>query len=195
MPDYPATADHTFRFHAGTEIVTAAFIPDAIEAMIALGHIAEARPLIEALEYNGSRVDRPWMLASGVRCRMWLAAQGDAEAATRVAQEAMAEHHRLPMPFEFARTQLLLGQLQYGERLFEPATADLVEALRAFERTGTPLWAELAREALARSRSGLTQHLRLTPSERSVAALAASGVPNRDVAAGLLISPRPSRRT
>jgi DNA-binding CsgD family transcriptional regulator len=173
----------------GTEIVTAAFIPDAVEAMIALGHISEAGPLIEALEYNGGRLDRPWMLAVGARCRsMWLAAQGDVEAATRTAQQALAEHHRLPMPFEHARTQLLLGQLQCRQRLNEPATASLVEALHAFEHMGTPLWAKLARDELARTKNGRTHHLRLTPSERSVAELAASGMTNRDVAARLLIS-------
>ena len=55
---------------------------------------------------------------------------------------------------------------------------------------GTPLWAKLARDELARTKSGRTQHLRLTPSERSVAELAASGMPNRDVAARLRISPK-----
>jgi hypothetical protein len=39
------------------------------------------------------------------------AVQGDIEAAAHRAQDAMGEHDRLPMPFERARTQLLLGQL------------------------------------------------------------------------------------
>lgn len=173
----------------GTEIVTAAFIPDAVEAMIALGRISEAAPLIEALEYNGGRLDRPWMLAVGARCRaMVLAAQGDVEAAARVAQQALAEHHRLPMPFEFARTQLLLGQFQCRQSLNEPAIATLVEALHAFEHMGTPLWAKRARDELARTKTRRTQHLQLSSSERRVADLAASGIPNRDVAARLRIS-------
>ena len=67
----------------GTEIVTAAFLPDAIEAMIALGRIEDAEPMIEALEHHGRRLDRAWMLAMGARCRsMMLAAQGDVGAAT-----------------------------------------------------------------------------------------------------------------
>jgi DNA-binding CsgD family transcriptional regulator len=173
----------------GTEIVIAAFIPDAVEAMIALGHISEAGPLIDALEYNGRRLDRPWMLAAGARCRsMWLAAQGDVEAATRMAQQAMAEHDRLPMPFECARTQLLLGHLQRCQRLKEAATVTLGEALRAFEHMGTPLWAKRARDELAATKSRPTQHLRLTPSEQCVAELAASGMTNRDAAAALSIS-------
>ena len=168
----------------GTEIYTAAFIPDAVEAMLALGHISEAGPLIDLLEHNGRRLDRPWMLAAGARCRsIWLSAQGDAEAATCMAQQAMAEHDRLPMPFERARTQLLLGQLQHGQHLVEAATVTLGEALRTFDQAGTPLWANRARAELA-------QHLRLTPSEQSVAELAASGMTNYDVAASLDISPK-----
>ena len=175
----------------GTEIVTAGFIPDAVEAMIALRHISEAGPLIEALEYNGRRLDRPWMLAVGARCRsMSMAAKGDVEAATRMAQQAMAEHDRLPMPFERARTQLLLGQLQRRQRLNEAATASLSEALRAFEHMGTPLWAKRARDELSHTRSGPTQHPRLTPPEQRVAELAAAGMTNRDVAAALFISPK-----
>ncbi|MGX9789834.1 helix-turn-helix transcriptional regulator [Mycobacterium sp. MMS18-G62] len=175
----------------GTEIVTAAFIPDAVEAMIALGRISEAGPMIEALEYNGRRLDRPWMLAIGARCRsMWLAAQGDVEEATSMARRAMREHDRLPMPFERARTMLLLGQLQRRQRLKEAATVTLWDALRAFEDLGTPLWAKRVRDELARTKVSPTPHLQLTPSEQRVAELAASGKTNRDIAATLFISPK-----
>jgi DNA-binding CsgD family transcriptional regulator len=173
----------------GTEIIIAAFIPDAVETMIALGHISEAAPLIDTLEHNGRHLDRPWMLAAGARCRsMWLAAQGDVEAATRMAQQAMAEHDRLAMPFESARTQLLLGKLQHRRRLNEAATVTLGEALRAFEHMGTPLWANRARGELAATKSSAAQHMQLTPSEQCIAELAAAGMTNRDVATRLSIS-------
>jgi DNA-binding CsgD family transcriptional regulator len=147
--------------------------------------------LIEALECNGRRLDRPWMLAIGARCRsMWLAARGDVEAAARTAHDAMAQHDRLPMPFERARTQLLLGQLQRRQRQKERARATLREALQAFEAMGTPLWANRARAELARADVVPTDSLALTPSERRVAELAASGMTNRDVAAALFISPK-----
>ena len=82
------------------------------------------------------------MLAIGARCRsMWLAAQGDVEAAVGMAEDAMAHHERLPMPFERARTLLLLGQLQRRQRKKESARATLTEALEVFEALGTPLWA------------------------------------------------------
>ena len=181
------------RFEAvpGTEIITSAYIPDAVEAMLATNRHADADPLITALEKNGDRLDRPWMLAVGARCRsMWLAAQGDVEAAVRKAREAMAEHDRLPMPFERARTQLLLGRLQRRQRQKEVARATLREAVQAFETMGTPLWADRARAELARAEVVPTHDLALTPSERRVAELAAAGKTNRDVAAALFISPK-----
>jgi DNA-binding NarL/FixJ family response regulator len=175
----------------GTEILTAWYIPDAVEAMLALGRFDDAEPLIEALEHNGSQLDRAWMLAVGARCRsMWLAARGDVVAAEHVAHQAMTEHQRLPMPFERARTQLLLGQLQRRQRRKEAAAATLHEALRAFEGMGTPLWAEHARAELARTKVSRAREPGLTPTERRVAELAASGMTNRDVAAALFISPK-----
>ncbi|HZU47232.1 MAG TPA: AAA family ATPase [Mycobacterium sp.] len=174
-----------------TEILSAWYIPDAVEAMIALGHFDDAEPLTEALERNGRRLDRAWMLAVGARCRsMWLAARGDVGAAEEVAHQAITEHQRLPMPFERARTQLLLGQLQRRQRRKEPAAETLHEALRAFEAMGTPLWAERARAELARTKVSPARDLGLTPTEQRVAELAASGMTNRDVAATLFISPK-----
>ncbi|PXX10355.1 helix-turn-helix transcriptional regulator [Mycolicibacterium moriokaense] len=177
------------RFHTtpGTEIMTSAYLPDAVEAMVWLGKLDDAEPLIDALESNGRRLDRPWMLAVGARCRsMWLAASGDLEAAERAARQAITHHQRLPMPFELARTQLLLGQLERRQRHREAAAATLRTALEAFEEMGTPLWAERARGALARTapRPGSV----LIPSEQRIAELAASGMSNQDIAAALFIS-------
>jgi hypothetical protein len=52
-----------------TEIFAASFLPDAVEALTALGRADEAEPLVDALEHNGGSQDRPWMLAIGARCR------------------------------------------------------------------------------------------------------------------------------
>jgi ATP/maltotriose-dependent transcriptional regulator MalT len=176
----------------GAEIMIATFIPDAVEAMVAVGRHTEAEPLIEALENNGSRLDRAWMLAVGARCRsMWLAARSDVAAAMRMAEHAMAEHARLPMPFERARTQLLLGQLQRRQRQKDAASNTFREALQAFDAMGAALWADRARAELARAKVARTRDVSgLTPSEQRVAELAASGMTNRDVAAALFISPK-----
>ncbi|CAN5566038.1 LuxR family transcriptional regulator [soil metagenome] len=175
----------------GTEIIAAWFVADAVEAMIGLGRGEEAEPLVGALERNGRRLDRAWMLATGGRCRAMLqAADGDVSAATETAQRAMAEHDRLPMPFERARTQLLLGQLHRRQRQRLAAAACLNEALATFDRLGAPIWAQRARDELTRANTGSRTAGGLTAAEQRVAELAASGLTNREVAAALFISPK-----
>ena len=170
-----------------TEINAASYLPDMVEALTALGRVDEAEPLVGALERNGRRLDRAWMLAVGARCRaVVLAARGDVEAAVVSARRAMTEHDRLAMPFERARTQLLLGQLLRRQR--SDATAVLRDALAAFENLGTTLWAERARTELAGAKPRARAQEGLTAAERRVAELAASGMTNRDVAATLFIS-------
>jgi len=100
-----------------TEIFAASIVPDAVEALTELGRPDEAEPRVDALELNGRRLDRPWMLAVGARCRATvLAARCDVGAAVRTAGCALTQHDRLAMPFERARTQLLLGRLIRRER-------------------------------------------------------------------------------
>jgi DNA-binding CsgD family transcriptional regulator len=174
-----------------TELPNAVFLPDAIETLVHLGRVGEAHPLVDALERNGQRLDRAWMRAVGARGRsMLLAAGGDLEAACRAAELAMTEHEQLPMPFERARTLLFLGQLQRRLRRKETASATLQEACRTFETLAVPLWAERTRAELVRANVSPRHSGELTPSERRVAELAASGMKNRDVATTLFISPK-----
>jgi DNA-binding CsgD family transcriptional regulator/TolA-binding protein len=178
-------------FPDATEIIGASYLPEAIEAMIGLGRLDDAEPLIDTFERNGRRLDRAWMLATALRCRaMLLAARGDLAAATSTAELAMTEHGRLPMPFDRARTQLLLAQLQRRQRQREAAAATLRDALKTFEDLGAQLWAERAKTELARGISGRQSPDGLTPSEQRVAELAVSGMTNRDIAAALFISPK-----
>jgi DNA-binding NarL/FixJ family response regulator len=156
-----------------------------------VGRSADAEPLIDALERNGQRLGRPWMMAVGARGRsMLLADRGDLDAATAAAAQAIVAHDRLPIPFERARTLLLLGQLQRRKRRKESASASLQEALDIFVRLDIPLWADRARAELVRANVGPRRSEQLTPSEQRVAELAASGMKNRDVAAALFISPK-----
>jgi DNA-binding CsgD family transcriptional regulator/tetratricopeptide (TPR) repeat protein len=175
----------------GIEIISASCVPDAVEAMIELGRLEEAEPFVDMLEGEGRRLDRPWLLAVGARCRgMLLAAHGDIDAANVATERALAEHRRLPMPFERGRTQLLLGQIQHRQRQ-KAASTTLKEALRTFEELNTPLWASrtqtlLDNAGIPPSRSAAV----LSATERRIAELAAAGMTNRDVAAALSISPK-----
>src|SRR5262249_34696858 len=94
------------------------------------------------------------------------------------------------MPFERARTQLLLGQLQRRQRRRDAAATSLHDSLQTFEQLGTTLWAARVQAELARGMSGRRRAEGLTPSEERVAELAASGMTNRDIAATLFISPK-----
>ena len=177
---------------AATEIIVGWFIPHAVEAFLALDRVAEAEPLVAALENNGRRFDRAWMLAAGGRCRAMLLERADPAAALAAAEAAMAQHARIPMPFEKARTQLVLGRLQRGLGRGGEATATLSEALATFDRLGIRRWAERARSELAQGPTpadDASAANALTRAERRVAELAATGMTNLAVADALSLSP------
>jgi DNA-binding CsgD family transcriptional regulator len=178
-------------FPEASEVITSSFVPEAVEAMINLRRLDDAEPLIDTLERNGRRLDRPWALAMGARCRAMLqAARGELDAATATAELALTEHKRLPMPFERARTQLLLGRLQRRQRHRDTAIATLREALQTFKQLGTEAWSERAEAELARCLSGKRDSTSLTPTQKRIADMALSGMTNQDIAAALFISPK-----
>ncbi|GLP82007.1 helix-turn-helix transcriptional regulator [Mycobacterium antarcticum] len=173
----------------GNEIRNLEFVPDAIELLINASRLEEAEPLIARLEADGRRLDRPWLLATGARGRaMWSAAKGDLDDAMHAVTIALDEHARLEMPFERARTLLLLGQLQRRQRLKQAAAHTFGEALREFERMGALLWADRARAELDRTKVATPQKGTLTITEQRIAELATSGMTNRDIASNLFIS-------
>jgi DNA-binding CsgD family transcriptional regulator len=110
-------------------------------------------------------------------------------------EAALALHASLPMPFERARTLLVLGERLRRARQRAEARAPLQEALDAFERLGARPWAERARTELRatgqpsgrRSEAAAEQ---LTPHELQIALLVAQGMTNREAAAALFLSPK-----
>jgi DNA-binding CsgD family transcriptional regulator len=197
LADYQAAAAILGPFAAAAaamgygEPTAAPFAADAAEALIGVGRLDEAATVVDQLESNGRRLDRAWALALGARCRsLLLAATGDLAAAAATAERALGEHERLPMPFERARTLLVLGQIQRRRRQKRAAAATLAQAAQVFGELGTPLWAARAQAELARVTAGATGGAGLTPAERRVAELAATGLTNREVAGALFISPK-----
>ncbi|MBJ7289979.1 helix-turn-helix transcriptional regulator [Williamsia sp.] len=186
----PMIAD--IRADPGTiEIITASFLPDAIEALVHLGRLDEADELTGMLERAGRRHDRAWTLAVGSRCRSAVsAARGDLPAALAAGTGALTAHARLAMPFELARTQLVVGEVHRRARHKEQAASLLAEARTTFSALGGALWAARADEAIARVGVGARSTDALTPSEQRVAELAAAGMINRDIASALFISPK-----
>ena len=178
----------------GTELIGALFVPDAVEAMIQLGHLRGGRAVDRHPRTQRPPTRSPLDAGRGHALprhagrRPWRHEHRNSHVPL-----AIAQHQRLPMPFEQARTLLLLGQLQRRQRRRDAATTTLREAQHTFEKLGTTLWAQRASTELTRGTSGRQRTPGLTPSERRVAELAVAGMTNRDIAAALFISPKTSR--
>ena len=165
--------------------------PDALEAAIGTGLLEEAAAWLGRYEEVGRRLDRPRALACGARCRGLLhAVQGDLPAALEALERALAEHERLPVPFERARTLLVLGTVQRRLKQRGAARTTLTEAAAAFDAIGSRAWAGRARSELARIGGRAPGGDGLTPTESRVAALVAAGRSNREAAAELFVSVR-----
>jgi DNA-binding CsgD family transcriptional regulator len=117
-----------------------------------------------------------------------LAAQGDLEGAFESFERSLAEHARTQDPFQHARTLLALGATQRRAKRRADARTTLGEALAAFERLGSPLWAEQARAEIGRIGGRTPSRHDLTEAERRVATLVAEGHTNREVAAALFVT-------
>ena len=166
------------------------FIGDRIEALVQLGELETAAELAEELERRGDALHRRSLLAIAGRCRGLLAgARNDPGLATDALEKAIDDFRTLNLPFEHARTLLVLGVTQRRAKGKRPAREALEEALGLFESLGAPLWAEKARGELARI-GGRRTAGGLTPTERRVAELVASGLSNKQVAAELFVSVR-----
>lgn len=174
---------------AGYDPCVLRLVPDAVEAMLAIGRLEDARPLVEALEDNGKRLDRPWALATGARCRGLLeAASGDLTKAEAALEHALAEHERLPQPFELARTLVAMGIVLRRSKRKRRAREALGRALGIFEELGASLWVERARLELGRIGGRAPSPFDLTPTEEGIAGLVAQGYTNREVAESMFLS-------
>jgi DNA-binding CsgD family transcriptional regulator len=166
-------------------------LPNAIEALVELGELGEARRLLADLQGRLSRIESPWGEASAGRCEgLILAAEGDLAEAVLALEHALIVHERLPQPFDHARTLLALGALQRRTRKRGAAREALERALAIFDDLGATLWAEKARSELARIGGRTPAGDELTPTERRIAELVARGKTNKEVAAQLFIAPR-----
>jgi DNA-binding CsgD family transcriptional regulator len=164
---------------------------DAAEALVALGRLAEAEPLVARIESHACALAHPWPRGAAARARgLLLAARGELDAAQRELSRAVAAHASLPIPLERGRSLLALGLVERRRRQRLAAHAALTRAIEAFEAAGAPAWTAQARAAQAGVGLRTRARPELTRGEERVACLAAAGLTNREIAATLHISPK-----
>lgn len=167
------------------------FVVDEIEALIELDRFVEAEELLAWLEERARQLDRPSALAGAGRCRGLLhAAHGETDEALGALRRAVAEHERVPMPFELGRTLLALGRVARRVKAKRVAREALDQAHAAFEGLGASIWSANARAELGRIPGRTPSHGRLTATERRAAELLAEGRSTREVAVALFVTPK-----
>ena len=150
------------------------------EVEIGQGQVEVAAERGRKLAELGGTLDCRVMLARGERLRGHaLSDGGDAEAKGHL-EVALSEFARLGMPFETARTRLLIAQA-LRELDPEVAEAEAGAALAVFENLG----ATLLRETETRKTSNLAG---LSQRELEVLRLVAHGMSNQDIADRLVLS-------
>lgn len=164
-------------------------VPDAIEAIVALGDLARAEDLAQWMDEVARTTQRAWTVATGARSRALIqAARNHLDEADASLERALAAHERLPMPLELGRTLLTRGVVQRRMRRRAAARQMLEQALALFDGLGAILWADRARSEIARIGVRSGAQVDLTPVEQRIAALVAQGCTNREIAASLSLS-------
>ena len=198
VPDPPAALAYLTRASAYAEAVNVAlptvfrYMGDLVEAAVLSGDLDLAEIVLnERLEAPAARIPLPWILAVAGRGRGLLsAARLDLDGAIQSFDRSLEALDGTPMPFERGRTLLARGRVQLKAGRRRMARADLEAALAIFDDLGAAAWAGHARADLARIGGRTSSRWELTPSERSVAALAATGGSNREIADQLVLSVR-----
>jgi DNA-binding CsgD family transcriptional regulator len=162
----------------------------AIEALTGLDELGPADAYLTQYEARARRAASPWALATAARCRGLLcAARGDPPAAFAAFDGAFVQHDRMLAPFERARTLLALASVRRRARQKRATRETVEQALAMFEALGARLWADRARDDLARiSGRRSTAADELTESERRVAVLASEGRSNKEIAGALQVT-------
>ncbi|MFJ8636896.1 AAA family ATPase [Streptomyces sp. NPDC093568] len=194
------------RARLGHPVLSAWLLPDLVEAAVRAGHPDRAAESIGRLTEWATASKHPAVLALLHRCRALTGPfeqPGDVE---RHFDEALRHHddsrHEAGgndegRPFERARTELLYGEWLRRERRRTDARSHLRAALEALETLDARPWATRTRTELQATGEQFGPDdradaplARLSPQEREVVRLAATGATNREIATQLFLSPR-----
>jgi DNA-binding CsgD family transcriptional regulator len=164
-------------------------LPIAIEAAVITGSRDDAERLLERLERQAEMPDSRWARAAAQRGRaLLLGADGDARGGLVLAALSAAAFDELGLPTEAGRSALAAGRLarRAGERTV--AREWLERAVDLLEPRGCAGFVAQAREEMSRLGGRHVSEGDLTEAERRVAALAAAGRTNPEIAAAAFLS-------
>jgi ATP/maltotriose-dependent transcriptional regulator MalT len=165
----------------------AELLPAYVEIMLAAGEFDEARAACNELETVAARYSSAMLdaIAAHERGAVELAA-GHAPSALELLRRALEAWRTLDVPYEVARTRVLIGEACRMLDDDDACTLELEAALADFVRLGAVPDAARVERLLDRPRDGAEQGL--SPRELEVLRLVAAGKSNREIAAALVIS-------
>ncbi|MCV2489796.1 AAA family ATPase [Geodermatophilus sp. YIM 151500] len=166
---------------------------DRVEAAVRTDRSDLAEQWAAELEAFADGTGAAWAAAAAAHARAVLA---DGDEAEKHFRDALAAHGRSRRRPARARTQLAYGRFLRRRRRRVDARPHLREAMGTFEELGAAPWAESARQELrasgeaAQRRDAAAGTTELTAQEQHVVRLVRRGLPNREIAAQLFLSPR-----
>lgn len=176
-------ADEPFALWVVLDLVEAAERSGRHDA--ATAHVAAARAA--GIEAISSRL--------ALHCAAAAALVAPGDLAGPLFEQALATPDAAAWPFDLARVELAYGEHLRRRRAPTSARRHLVAAQAVFDHLGARPWgdrarAELRATGLTRQSTGAGDPLALTPQEREIAMLAATGRTNRQIGDQLHLSPR-----
>jgi DNA-binding CsgD family transcriptional regulator len=164
-------------------------VVDAIEALAALGRVADARPLVDGLRPQAAEHGTPLALTVASRSEGVVAeAEDDLETAAAALLVAVAHAEAGPRPLDLGRALLCLGSVQRRRREKAAARTTLRRAEGVFASIGHVTFAQRAREEVRRIGGRTAPAAGLSATEERIAQLVAAGRTNAEVAAELHLS-------
>jgi DNA-binding CsgD family transcriptional regulator len=162
-------------------------LPALVEVHVAAGDVASARAAADELSEIAGALGAPLLHAQAAQTEgAVLLLEGDARGALGALRDAWSAWHALEVPYEAARTRVLIGLAcrQLGDE--EGAEMELDAARSVFQELGAV--PDLAQAQALSRKSGTRLPGGLTARELEVLRLVATGKTNRAIAADLILS-------
>ncbi len=168
-------------------------LPACVEIMLAAGELADAQAAAEELDQLSTKVGAEFLKAQAAQARgAILLAKGDNRAGLSLLREACAGWQKLEVPYEVARTRVLIGLAcrQLGDK--DAAEMEFDAARWLFQSLDAQPGLDRLETLVLTARSSAAGPL--TARELEVLRLVATGKSNRSIASELYISTRTVER-